>query len=242
MPTSRLHFALSPTAFAVALTLNAAAAMAQTASVTSDATLPTITVNADASAEGLPKPFAGGQVARGARIGVLGNQDLMDTPFSFTSYTNDLILDQQARSVADVLLNDSAVRTSRGFGNFQQAYIVRGFPVYSDDVTYNGLYGLVPRQYMASEFMERVEVFRGANTFLSGGASGGASPAGGGLGGLINVVPKRAPNEPLNRVTFGVQSGGQLSAAADIARRFGADQSTGLRLNVVRRGRLPRAP
>jgi iron complex outermembrane receptor protein len=241
MPTQITTFALRPTVLAAAIALHGVSALAQTAPTTANAatdtgiTLSTVTVSADASAEGLPKPFAGGQVARGARIGVLGNQDTMETPFSFTAYTHDLILDQQARSIGDVLQNDPGVRLTRGYGNFQQAYIIRGFPVYSDDVTYNGLYGLVPRQYTASEFIERVEVFRGANTFLSGGGSGGAAAAGGGVGGLINVVPKRAPNEPLNRITFGVESGGQLSVGADIARRFGPDQSSGVRLNVARR-------
>jgi iron complex outermembrane receptor protein len=124
------------------------------------------------------------------------------------------------------------VRSARGFGNFQQAYFVRGFVLYSDDVAYNGLYGLVPRQYMASEFVERVEVFRGANAFLSGA---GGSVSGGGLGGLINVVPKRAGNEPLNRVTLGGASGGQAYAAADVARRFGPDDAAGVRLNLARR-------
>ena len=39
-----------------------------------------VTANADASAEGLPKPFAGNQVARGGRVGLLGNQvDLLIT-------------------------------------------------------------------------------------------------------------------------------------------------------------------
>ena len=195
-------------------------------------TLETVTVNAsaDASAEGLTKPFAGGQVARGGRVGILGNQDIMDTPFSSTSYTNELIQDQQAKSVADVLLNDPSVRQARGFGNFQEVYIVRGFPVYSDDVAYNGLYGMLPRQYIAAEFLERVEVFRGANTFLNG-----AAPGGSGIGGSINLLPKRAPNEALSRVGFGVQSGGQTSVSTDIARRFGPDESTGIRLNAVRR-------
>ena len=66
--------------------------------------------------------------------------------------------------------------------------LVRGLPIYSDDITYNGLYGLLPRQYLASNFIERVQVFRGANTFLKG-----AAPGGSGLGGAVNVVPKRAP-------------------------------------------------
>jgi iron complex outermembrane receptor protein len=234
-------FPVKPVALAVVLALNMLTAQAQTASpaaaeaADSGKTLGTVTVNAsaDASAEGLSKPFAGGQVARGGRIGVLGNQEIMDTPFSTTNYTSELIQDQQAQNIGDVLLNDASVRQARGFGNFQQAYFIRGFPVFSDDIAYNGLYGLVPRQYMATEFVERVELFRGANAFLSGAGAGAV--AGGGVGGLINVVPKRAGNEPLNRVTVGAQSGGQGYVAADISRRFGPDQATGIRLNAARR-------
>lgn len=227
---SSIRLPLRPVALAAALALHALSSLAQT-----NPTLSTVTVeaSADASAEGLSKPYAGGQVARGSRIGVLGNQDMMDTPFNTTTYTQELIANQQAQSIGDVLLNDASVRSARGFGNFQQAYFIRGFQVFSDDVAYNGLYGLVPRQYMATEFVERVEVFRGANAFL-GGASGGAA-SGSGIGGLINVVPKRAPNDPLSEVTIGGQTGGQGSVAVDLARRFGPDQSTGIRLNAVRR-------
>ena len=226
---------ISPLAAAALLTLLSAGAQAQNATPAGAATLQTVTVeaSADASAEGLSKPYAGGQVARGSRIGVLGNQDRMETPFSTVSYTGQLIQDQQAKSIGDVLLNDASVRQARGFGNFQQAYFIRGFTVYSDDIAYNGLYGLVPRQYMATEFVERVELFRGANTFLSGAGAGAI--AGGGVGGLINVVPKRAGNEDLNRVTVGGQTGGQGYAAADLSRRFGPDQATGVRLNLARR-------
>lgn len=225
-------FPLRPVAVALSFWALGSAASAQNQAA---ATLETVTVeaSADASAEGLSKPFAGGQVARGARAGVLGTQDMMDVPFSATSYTSSLIQDQQAKSVGDVLLNDAGVRQARGFGNFQQTYFVRGFTLYSDDVAYNGLYGLVPRQYMATEFVERVEVFRGANAFLSGAGAGSVS--GGGLGGLINVVPKRASHEPLNRVTVGGASGGQSYGGADLSRRFGPDNATGVRLNLARR-------
>ena len=193
--------------------------------------LPSLTVStsADASAEGLPQAYAGGQVAAGSRVGILGNQDYMDTPFTTTSYTQTLIQDQQAASIGEVLLNDPAVRVARGFGNFQQVYMVRGLPIYSDDIAYNGLYGLLPRQYMGTEFVERVEVLRGANAFLNG-----AAPGGSGLGGAINIVPKRATNEPLNEVTAGVRSGGQYYTAGDFARRF-ADDRIGMRLNMARR-------
>lgn len=189
-----------------------------------------VEASADASAGGLAQPYAGGQVARGGRVGVLGTQDIMSTPFSITSYTNELIQDKQARSVGDVLQNDSGVRVARGFGNFQESYFIRGFILSSDDVAYNGLYSLLPRQYIATELFERVEVLRGASAFLTG-----ASPGGDGIGGAINLVPKRAPNEPLTRFTTGISSGGQFSVSSDIARRFGPDDSTGIRLNVANR-------
>lgn len=223
---------LRPTAAAVLVCLHALSASAQTPAGGGETALATVTVqaSADASAEGLAKPYAGGQVARGGRVGILGNQDVMATPFSSTSYTHELILDQQAQSVADVLLNDPSVRQARGYGNFQELYVVRGFPLYSDDIAYNGLYGMLPRQYVASEFFERVEVFRGASAFLNGAAPGGT-----GLGGAINLLPKRAPSAPLSSVSAGVETGGQAFGAVDLARRFGPDESVGVRLNAVRR-------
>ena len=189
-----------------------------------------VTASADASAQGLPKDYAGGQVARGGRIGLLGNVDMMDTPFNTTNYTQALIQEQQAKSVADVVQNDPSVRVARGFGNYQELYVIRGFAVNSDDLAYNGLYGLLPRQFVASELLERVEVFRGANSFVNG-----AAPGGGGIGGMINLVPKRAPNAPLNQATVGVESGGQKYGAFDVARRFGPEGRFGLRINGVAR-------
>lgn len=190
----------------------------------------TVSASADASAEGLMKPYAGGQVARGGRVGILGNKEIMDTPFSSNAYTSDLIQNQQAKSVGDVLLNDPSVRVARGFGNFQESYFIRGFILNSDSVAYNGLYGLLPRQYIAAELFERVEVMRGASAFLNG-----ASPNGDGIGGTISLLPKRAPNEPLNSVTAGWSSGNQALLSADFARRFGPGSSTGVRVNAARR-------
>jgi iron complex outermembrane recepter protein len=178
----------------------------------------------------LTSPYAGGQVARGGRVGLFGNLGVMDTPFATTSYTEELTRNQQARSVGDVLQNDPAVRVSKGFGNFQELYVIRGFPVYSDDMTYNGLYGILPRQFVAAEFLERVEAFHGATAFLNG-----AAPGGSGVGGAFNLTPKRAPDEALTRLTAGIDGESELYLAADVARRFGAADDYGLRLNVARR-------
>jgi iron complex outermembrane receptor protein len=198
------------------------------------ATLMTIQVgtSADASAKGLSTPYAGGQVANGGRLGILGTKDIMDAPFSTTSYTQEFTQNHQATSIGEVLQYDPSVQLARGFGNFQQVYRVRGFPIFSDDMTYNGLYGILPRQYLAAELIERVEVLRGANAFINGAPPG----VSGSLGGSIDAVPKRAPKQDLTRITFGAQSGSQRYAAADLSHRSD-DSRFGIRANGVdRRG------
>jgi iron complex outermembrane receptor protein len=190
----------------------------------------TVEASADASAKGLLPAYAGGQVARGGRIGVLGTHEVMNTPFSITSYTNALIQDRQVHGVADVLQNHPSVRVARGYGNFQESFFIRGFLLSSEDIAYNGLYGLMPRQYIATELFERVDVLCGAPAFLTG-----ATPTGGGIGGTLNLVPKRALSEPLTRVTVGL-TGKQSQTAVDVSRRFGVDDRLGLRFNVAHRG------
>jgi iron complex outermembrane receptor protein len=230
------YFPLTPLALA-ALLMTSASAIAQSADPAAAASADTgamstvvVRASADASAQGLPTAYAGGQVARGGRLGLLGNVDIMDTPFNATNFTQAVIQDQQARSVADVVQNDPSVRVARGFGNFQELYVIRGFAVNSDDLAYNGLYGLLPRQFVPAELLERVEVFRGANSFING-----AAPGGGGIGGAINLLPKRAGNTPLTQITAGVESGGQAYVAADVSRRFGEGDRLGVRVNAVRR-------
>ena len=73
--------------------------------------------------------------------------------------------------------------------------MIRGFAVSSDDLAYNGLYGVLPRQFVAAELIERVEVFRGASTFLNGAAPGGT-----GVGGAFNLTPK--PHRLNGRINF----------------------------------------
>ncbi len=141
--------ALAAAALVLALAAPALHAQASVAHATAGEakTLSTVTVNAsaDASAQGLSPAYPGGQVARGGRAGILGTKDAMDTPFSITSYTNELIQDRHARSVGDVLQNDPTVRVARGFGNFQESFFIRGFILDSDSTAYNGLYSLLPR-------------------------------------------------------------------------------------------------
>jgi iron complex outermembrane receptor protein len=190
-------------------------------------------VNAEAvkaNSNTLPEPFAGGQVARGGQMGVLGNQDNMNVPFVMTSYTSKLIEDQQAEDVGDVLLNDPSVRQSYGFGNQAQVFVIRGLPLNGDDISYNGLYGVLPRQILSTDAIERVEVFKGPNAFING-----VSPTGSGLGGGVNLQPKRAGDTPTRRYTQDISSDGRIGEHLDLGQRFGDDNRFGARVNLSQR-------
>ncbi|GAB3446610.1 TonB-dependent siderophore receptor [Insolitispirillum peregrinum] len=177
-----------------------------------------------------PVAYAGKQVARGGRLGSLGNSDMMDNAFSVTSFTEDLMTNQQAETISDVLANDPAVRTSYGYGNFSEQFVIRGFPLNADDISVDGLYGLSPRQIVGTELYERVEVLRGANAFLNG-----VSPSGSGIGGGVNLLPKRAGNTPLTRLTTTYGMDSRVGAHLDVGRRFGDQQEWGARANLVMR-------
>ncbi|CAD5110436.1 TonB-dependent receptor [Zestomonas carbonaria] len=183
-----------------------------------------------AGRDDLPAEYAGGQVARGARIGMLGNQDMQDVPFSVASYTSGLIESRQAQTLGEVLRSDPAVRQSYGFGNFSQVFVIRGFQLFSDDISFNGMYGVLPRQIIATEAVERVEVFKGASAFLNG-----VSPSGSGIGGGINVVSKRAEDEPTRSVTLDYASDSRIGTHLDLGQRFGADNRFGVRMNLAQR-------
>ena len=182
-------------------------------------------VPAQAMIDNVPPPYAGGQVATGSQLGLLGNRDVMDTPFNQTSYTAKKAQDQQAKTVRDVLNDDPSVRSSvpDGATPGDNMYI-RGFAATSF-MTYGGLYGILPTYSPMAEIAERVEVLKGPSAMLNGMAPSGA------IGGTINVVPKRAHDEPMNQATIAYSSNAQFGGAIDIGRRFGPEKEVGVRVN-----------
>jgi Outer membrane receptor for monomeric catechols len=172
--------------------------------------------------------YLDGQIAHGGRLGMLGEQKAMDVPFNVIGYTSKLMADQQAKTIADVVSNDAGVQTVQGYGNFAETYRIRGFKLDGDDMTMGGLAGVVPRQVMDTQMLERVEVFKGANALLNGAASSG-------VGGMINLEPKRAEDTPITRVGVDYTSDSQVGGSLDLGRRFGDNNQFGARVNVLHR-------
>lgn len=190
----------------------------------------------------LTEPYAGGQVARGGQVGMLGNRDVMNTPFSQTNYTNKTIQDQQAQTVQDVLSNDSSILTKQNSPSDEDASMtIRGFSTAhsSGFGSLNGLAGMSPLRSPDMDYIERVEMLRGPSALLNGMAASGS----GGIGGSYNLVTKRARDEPLAEITTRYASRLQLGAHMDFGRRFGAENQFGIRFNgAFRKGDTPVDP
>ncbi|WP_112194697.1 TonB-dependent siderophore receptor [Pseudomonas sp. LG1E9] len=227
---SRLTLAIRTALIVAAASGNAWAA---TAGSTDDSaqslTLDATNVNARYSGPtDLPEVLAGGQVARGARLGMLGNKDVMDTPFSVTSYTAKTLADLQTVTVADALERDPSVRSTGQTGGIVDSFFVRGFAIGEGnlgELAYDGVYGVAPNYRAFTEYAERVEVLKGPGALMYG-----ISPNSG-VGGVINIVPKRPLDQDLTRFTGSYASDTQVGGHLDISRRFGEENQFGLRFN-----------
>ncbi|MBU4627467.1 TonB-dependent receptor [Pseudomonas sp. BF61] len=172
--------------------------------------------------------YAGDQVTRKGAQGMLGDGDFMDTPFNLTSYTSKAVKNLQARTLGEMVASDPSVRITNPAGGRFEQFSVRGFSLFNSDVSYGGLYGVLPTYAIDMEMVERVDILKGPGALL-----GGIAPRGS-IGGGINIEPKRAGDTPLTEFTGSYASAGQFGGAVDIGRRFGDEQQFGVRFNGVK--------
>lgn len=169
-------------------------------------------------------------VEQQGNVGVFGDKDAADVPFSIRSYNAALILNQQPQTLGQVLENDPTIRTTTGFGIAGELFVIRGFSLAGDDVGYDGLYGIMPRQLVAPELYESVQVLNGSSAFLNGAAPGGT-----GIGGSVNLIPKRATDDAINIATLGFTGPGHVGGSFDFGRRLGTGGEWGIRINGTAR-------
>lgn len=184
-----------------------------------------------------PAAYPGGQVARRGSLGVLGDLGLMDAPFSINAFTAQTIQNQRAATAAEVVANDPSVRVAAQPGGILDAFYVRGFPLGEGNVgeiAFAGAYGIAPNYRVLSDYVERIELLKGPAALLYG-----MSPNGG-VGGVVNVIPKRAADADLTRLGADLTSTSQFGGHLDLSRRFGASREFGARVNAgVGDGGLP---
>lgn len=182
--------------------------------------LPTIVVKADSQETDVT-----GKLKKKATLNILGEKDVLDTPFTIRNYSDQAIQDAHAHTIMDVLKIDPSIRTTTNSGHLNENFNIRGFNVNWDDLNLNGAYGMAPSGRVSTDILSSVTVLKGPNALVAGMAPGGS------VGGVIVANTKRADKE-LTRVTANFEEEGFYKSGFDVARRFGQDQEFGARLSA----------
>ena len=109
------------------------------------------------------------------------NLTMMETPQPIAIVTHEIIEQQQAKQLSEVLQNVNGVYVTSSRGNSQDSFGGRGFILGNDNIFKNGARinsGVFPEV----SGLERVEVLKGANAMLYGNTA---------AGGIINMITKK---------------------------------------------------
>ncbi|RKG31206.1 TonB-dependent receptor [Acinetobacter tianfuensis] len=182
--------------------------------------LPTIVVKADSQETDVT-----GKLKKKAALNILGEKDVLDTPFTIRNYSEQAIEDSHAHTMMDVLKTDPSIRTTTNSGHLNENFNIRGFNVNWEDINLNGAYGMAPSGRVTTDILSSVTVLKGPNALVAGMAPGGS------VGGVIIANTKRADKE-LTRVTANFEDEGFYKSGFDVARRFGENQEFGARVSA----------
>lgn len=172
--------------------------------------------------------YPGGHMSKNSRVGFLGNKTALETPFNTVSYTDKFVQDSQAHNITDVIAaTDPSVFTNGAIGGWSENYYIRGFQSDTNDMSMNGLFGIAPYYRTAPAMFSRIEVLKGPSALLNG------MPPAGSVAGTVNLVSKRAGDEPLLRLSPTYMSNSQWGGTIDASRRFGQNKQFGIRVNGV---------
>ena len=185
-----------------------------------------------AAAQAKPAPVTTTVVVRGETadnylpesitVGTLDGAPLKEAPLSVTVVTRDLLNDQGARLLSDVVKNDASVGNDYVPVGYYGVYQIRGFPIdLATGLEVNGM-TIAGEQDVPLENKESVEILKG----IAGVESGVAN-----AGGLIDFVTKRPAN--IQALDLATDQRGTAYGATDLGHLFGSRKQVGARLNLA---------
>lgn len=175
--------------------------------------LDTIVITADQSI-----PYTSTKV----NIEGFGTENVQKIPASVSILTADLIAEQHARVLSDVVKNDAAIGDGYAAIGYYPNFVSRGFALdLSSSYLINGNV-IRGEQNVALENKERVEILKGISAIQSGMST---------PGGVVNYVTKRPKD--IQALTFSADQHGQFSVATDLGGFWGDEQQFGYRINLV---------
>jgi iron complex outermembrane receptor protein len=158
-----------------------------------------------------------------AFFGPLGNRSLLDTPYSITVISSDMLENLQPKTVNDALryLPDVEIRNQQGYEVSRPQS--RGFQgTVVQNTRLDGL-SVIGTTAIPTENLSGIQVLNG----LAGSLYGPATPAG-----VFNYVLKRPTDTPYASYTQGFDSGSVFTENIDVGGRT-PDGKVGYRFNVV---------
>ncbi len=173
----------------------------------------TVVVHGETPGEYLPETVT---------VGNLDGVPLEQTPLSATVVTRELLTDQGARLLSDVVKNDASIGDDYVPVGYYGVYEIRGFPIdLATGLEINGM-TIAGEQDVPLENKERVEFLKG----IAGVESGVAS-----AGGLINYETKRPAM--VKAVDLATDQRGSTLGAVDLGHLFGSRKQVGARVNLA---------
>lgn len=181
------------------------------------------------------RTLPGGFVASSDRVGILGEVNVLDVPFTQKKYTEKTIEDfyDPNQPLNGVLANNPSIRIGSPSPMYTD-FSMRGVNMNAAHYYINGIPNMFNQtRSIPAWALESVEIVSGPNTVLNGatfsnnGTNGTDAPAG-----MLNGVTKKAPAEPLYRYTQRFSGRSTLTEEIDIGHRFGEKKEWGVRVNA----------
>lgn len=175
--------------------------------------------------EGYADVLLGGLVNTKAKLGILGDKDILDIPYSEMSMTAKQLeaFDDPSQPLQNVLLNNPSIRMASSSPMYTD-FSMRGLNMNGNHMMLNGIPSLF-YQFTTppSHVIDRIDITSGPNAAVNGvsmsnnGTNSGASAS----PGTINIITKKATDEPITRYTQTFSGRGNTGEYIDIGRRFG---------------------
>jgi iron complex outermembrane receptor protein len=189
--------------------------------VAEDKTLAPVKVRSTVVPSGTAKQ--GYKVETIRQLGPLGEVDVLNTPFSLTVISSEMMENVQASKPDDVFKMIPVLQLNNPQTRFFTGAHLRGFSTASTK-RLDGLPSTSSYVNVDIEDKERIEIITGLSGFLYGS---------GNVGGTINYVFKRPTVERLNKVSVGLTEGENFLVHGDFGGQIDSDGKFGYRLNVV---------
>ncbi|MDH2591388.1 TonB-dependent siderophore receptor [Acinetobacter nosocomialis] len=206
-----LHFiTCSKTALASSIALITSIVYANEVEVSQ---LPTITVNATQNIDAL-------YTSRKVNLSGFQTGEVKKVPASITTITSERIADQHAKTLTDVIKNDSSLGDGYAAIGYYPNFVARGFALdLGSSYLING-HTIRGEQNVALENKEQVEILKGISAIQSGMST---------PGGVVNYVTKRPAD--VKNITVDANSEGGYTLATDVGGFL--NDNFGYRINLA---------